>query len=567
MIKTGLSLFGVALLLLSGINAYSTIAHFLGKPESLYVSSYLIASQIPRRIESGASICISGDPNLQDGPMGAIAYSLHEYPLYGDIRTIASSMTNVSLDDVAGQNFAVVAGNGGTERHLCDYVLLAADEDSRQSPFSTGELVWQNEKMKLYRWGLVIAQLDFDHANGGGQISSTKPLEIRVNSTKEEASSQGKETSQSKGSLQRSLFFQFGTFVEQVLSVEVEGKESELRMGPGLWQYELPSIALPVSIKIRSRGSEPLFLDHVQLSKTASSTASLTQRDGFLPLQTMSTAYSDRIVSHVRWVDPRSTAVPAWIEIWVRNAKDAERRSLVGRWPLGPSQEELPVTLHLADGAIEVAQPGYASSVAHWNPDSPDGQYVAELRVAFADGSESSQLPTELFSMTMRDNRVVEATPKAHPFLLRNLHSNGWTATEATFGENVRFLGYTLKERGLEPGGTARLSLYWQVSKGFDRDLRVFAHLVDTQETTWGQHDEGLLTSTRYQTGQSNVEVIRTNQDITVRRLAPTGEYAIEIGVYVPGTMERLPVKGPDLPYSDRIVIEGVKVVRPNPPS
>ncbi|HNS50256.1 MAG TPA: glycosyltransferase family 39 protein [Anaerolineae bacterium] len=117
---------------------------------------------------------------------------------------------------------------------------------------------------------------------------------------------------------------------------------------------------------------------------------------------------------------------------------------------------------------------------------------------------------------------------------------------EASLGGQVRLLGYSLVETTLRPGSVVRLALYWQADDAAATErLTVFAHLVDDQGRLVAQQDSEPVGGSRPTTSWAAGEVIRDPIGILLPPDLPEGEYRLAVGLYRPGTGERLPVSGP----------------------
>ena len=130
----------------------------------------------------------------------------------------------------------------------------------------------------------------------------------------------------------------------------------------------------------------------------------------------------------------------------------------------------------------------------------------------------------------------------------------------AELGGRVRLLGYNI-ESGFRPGDGIHLTLFWQCLEEIDRGYAVFTHLIDREGHIWGQKDnepaDGFYPTTEWRKG----EIVRDQYDLTIPLDAPPGGYQIEVGMYLAGTGERLPVIGPQTGQrADRILIGGIQV-------
>jgi len=131
---------------------------------------------------------------------------------------------------------------------------------------------------------------------------------------------------------------------------------------------------------------------------------------------------------------------------------------------------------------------------------------------------------------------------------------------EVNLGGKVRLLGYNIQS-GFRPGDNINLTLFWQCLEKMDKDYTVFTHLTDAQGRLWGQKDnppvDGFYPTTGWETG----EIVRDQYDIPISPDAPTGEYQIEVGMYLAETGERLPVVDPQSEQvTDRVLIGAVKI-------
>ena len=119
---------------------------------------------------------------------------------------------------------------------------------------------------------------------------------------------------------------------------------------------------------------------------------------------------------------------------------------------------------------------------------------------------------------------------------------------QVDFGSGVRLLGYDLPAEGLTRGGTVALTLYWQAQQPIEQRYKVFTHLLgevfnaDSGSFLWGQQDNEPVSGTRPTSTWRSGEVIVDRYAIPLSPSMPSGGYAIEVGLYDPATVERLPV-------------------------
>lgn len=119
----------------------------------------------------------------------------------------------------------------------------------------------------------------------------------------------------------------------------------------------------------------------------------------------------------------------------------------------------------------------------------------------------------------------------------------------------ITFLGWN-GAREIARGQTLPLDLIWRAERALDESYTVFVHLVDAQGRVLTDADSppfsGLFPTNRWQAGQ----VLRDQHRLKIPRDLAAGEYAIEIGMYLPATGAR--VKWND--GADKIVLTTVRV-------
>ena len=152
--------------------------------------------------------------------------------------------------------------------------------------------------------------------------------------------------------------------------------------------------------------------------------------------------------------------------------------------------------------------------------------FAGSVRVRIESGGGSVELPP------------LEVQPSGRTFVVPSIQN----PQAATFGDSIRLLGYALDKTSDQPGGTLRVTLYWQALNPTASSYVVFAHLLDPNGILRGQKDTvprgGELPTDHWLPG----EVIADSYDITLASDAPRGSYLIEVGMYLPNTGARLAV-------------------------
>jgi 4-amino-4-deoxy-L-arabinose transferase-like glycosyltransferase len=120
-----------------------------------------------------------------------------------------------------------------------------------------------------------------------------------------------------------------------------------------------------------------------------------------------------------------------------------------------------------------------------------------------------------------------------------------------SYGGRLALLGYEWLERGSVAGGTLALLTYWRVEEPPPDAVRVFLHLTGEDGTVAGQSDGLSSPPSRWSTGDL---VVQRHSILLPQDTAP-GLYRLELGVYYPATLERLPVRTSPTTTTDRALI------------
>ncbi len=133
-------------------------------------------------------------------------------------------------------------------------------------------------------------------------------------------------------------------------------------------------------------------------------------------------------------------------------------------------------------------------------------------------------------------------------------------------GDQVALLGCGLSETTLEPGDVLSLSLRYEGLTHILRSYSVFVHLVDAEGRMWAQHDGAPLNGLHPTTHWVEGEIISDARELALPQDMPEGRYQLQMGMYLPETMEHLPVLGPEgEPLGEAVILGYVKVERGSP--
>jgi hypothetical protein len=218
-----------------------------------------------------------------------------------------------------------------------------------------------------------------------------------------------------------------------------------------------------------------------------------------------------------------------------------------------------------AEGEFPLANEGYPTS--RWNEDEViRGQYDLVIDAAAPTGEfsllanlldEANGLPVEREGVNL--TRLSVVAPQRDFIMPAEIQH----PLRANLVDKVAFLGYDLDKATVRPGDTLHLTLYWQALAKMETSYTVFAHLLDVQNRIWGQKDNFPVEGTYPTTNWLSGEVVIDEYGIVVDAEAPAGEYQIEVGMYDPKSMSRLPAfdeAGRRLP-DDRMLLESLIIV------
>jgi len=242
-----------------------------------------------------------------------------------------------------------------------------------------------------------------------------------------------------------------------------------------------------------------------------------------------------------------------------RQARPGDAIDVTLRWQASSELPDLQPALRLEAGGLTVLdQPEPPANgqypTSRWSPgevvldrrrlrlppDSPPGRLTLSLAL--------DEARLRLGDLLLMGGSTFEAPQPHYP-------------AEAQFGRVARLVGYDLSGQAISPGGSLRLTLYWQAVEPGEVDYTVFAHLIDTGGVLVGQHDYppvwGMRPTSGWQPGEYLVDV----HDIRLLDgVSPAyGGARLMVGLYDPRTLERVPLAG----GGDALELGSVVEVRP----
>jgi len=120
------------------------------------------------------------------------------------------------------------------------------------------------------------------------------------------------------------------------------------------------------------------------------------------------------------------------------------------------------------------------------------------------------------------------------------------------FDDQIALVGFELDRHTMHAGETLGLVLWWQTLRSPRLDYVVFVHLVYPPDAVWAQEDAMPVGDTARTSSWVVGQRVEDRHALILPLDAPIGEYVVEIGLYDPATLDRLPVN-----LSDKGIVLG----------
>jgi 4-amino-4-deoxy-L-arabinose transferase-like glycosyltransferase len=124
------------------------------------------------------------------------------------------------------------------------------------------------------------------------------------------------------------------------------------------------------------------------------------------------------------------------------------------------------------------------------------------------------------------------------------------------FGGRFALLGAELQEDAVLPDGELRLTTYWSVLATDPAPVIAFVHLTSDGQDIWGQQDWLDVRTAGLQPGDLFVQV----HSVVINPETPPGIYHVQLGLYRPDTLVRLPITTVTAGAADRIWVAEARV-------
>lgn len=125
------------------------------------------------------------------------------------------------------------------------------------------------------------------------------------------------------------------------------------------------------------------------------------------------------------------------------------------------------------------------------------------------------------------------------------------------FDRRLALLGVEPQEVTASPGGQLRLVTYWEVLVANSTPVVAFVHLTSDGQDIWGQQDWLDVRPAGLQPGDRFAQV----HLVPVRPETPPGTYYVQLGLYSPETLIRLPITTGTEITADRVWVAQTQVI------
>jgi hypothetical protein len=205
------------------------------------------------------------------------------------------------------------------------------------------------------------------------------------------------------------------------------------------------------------------------------------------------------------------------------------------------------------------------------------GDYALRLAVLRPDGT-----PTEVSTAAVRSptlgrrglSPIPESISQGHSLSLGTIHVHAsdriWEpppydhSVGARLGDVVELVGYSLRlpegQQVAHPGDSLHLTLIWRCLREMETSYTVFTHLLDQTQQVRGQQDNPPVGGHYPTMLWVPNEIVADEYTLAIQLDAPPGTYVVEVGMYDPGTMQRLPVQDPTGATGDRVLLGQLQV-------
>lgn len=127
------------------------------------------------------------------------------------------------------------------------------------------------------------------------------------------------------------------------------------------------------------------------------------------------------------------------------------------------------------------------------------------------------------------------------------------------FDGRFELLGAELPDRSFKAGEEIRVTTYWRVTRADSTPVVGFVHVTSDGQDIWGQHDGLAVRPSSLQVGDRFAQVHR----IPIKPETPAATYHLQLGLYRPDTLTRLPIRAGEDRTVDRVWMGSIEVEAP----
>jgi hypothetical protein len=137
-------------------------------------------------------------------------------------------------------------------------------------------------------------------------------------------------------------------------------------------------------------------------------------------------------------------------------------------------------------------------------------------------------------------------------------NATGLANLPVSFGYNIAFLGYQIRDEDLQPGDWVELTTYWRVDGPPPPELTQFAHMLGNPVVIVAQNDAlGVKINTL-----KVRDIFLQHSLLQSPGGLAAGPYTISVGLYIPSTGDRLPAFQDGQEISNRLFLQSVNIIR-----
>ena len=137
-------------------------------------------------------------------------------------------------------------------------------------------------------------------------------------------------------------------------------------------------------------------------------------------------------------------------------------------------------------------------------------------------------------------------------------NAEGLANLPVSFGYNIAFLGYQIRDEELRPGDWVELTTYWRVDGPPPPEMTQFAHMLGNPVVIVAQNDSLGVQMNTLQVR----DIFLQHSLIQSPGGLAAGPYTISVGLYLPSTGDRLPAFQDGQEISNRLFLQSVNIIR-----